>query len=565
MTEASSTTRTAQAREDLAAWQASFPEDPYSADRLLTATLRRALAGDPERLTGLETAASAFARAVTTIVGPAARRYEQRMHLPELARYDSIGRRTEAVEFDPAYHEAGRAVWASRLVAHSGEAGRSYEQATLLYLLSLEGEAGHACPATCTIGLARALRRAAGDEVRERFLPALVDPDYRHATRGSQFLTEVQGGSDVGANACVAEPSGDGETYLVTGEKWFCSVADAGQFFLTARVPGGPDGTRGLGSFVVPRTLDGAPNGFSLRRLKDKLGTRGLASGEIDFDGALAWPVGPVEHGFRTAVGIVLNTSRWMTAVGDAGMMRRALLEATAYARHRQAFARRIEAFPATRATLAEMAAASAGALVLVFALTGLEDAIDAGRATDEEVTYHRWLVNAAKYVVSCQATEVVRQGIEVLGGNGTIEEFSVLPRLYRDAIVYESWEGTHNVLVAQVLNDLRRLPILDVVGERLGGLLSEAGDRPLASALRLHLETALADAALAAGDPAFGEWHFRGILDRLGIVAEAAYLLDAGEEDLATHLVRLRLEPEPATIDPSLPDRVDAIAKALA
>ncbi len=113
-----------------------------------------------------------------------------------------------------------------------------------------------------------------------------------------------------------------------------------------------------LGSFVVPRELDGAPNGFALRRLKDKLGTRGLASGEIDFDGALAWPVGPVEHGFRTAVGIVLNTSRWMTAVGDAGMMRRAYLEAAAYAVHRQAFGQPIGAFPAVRRTLADMASA---------------------------------------------------------------------------------------------------------------------------------------------------------------------------------------------------------------
>ena len=97
---------------------------------------------------------------------------------------------------------------------------------------------------------------------------------------------------------------------------------------------------------MVPRTVDGAPNGFTLRRLKDKLGTRGLASGEIDFDGALAWPVGPVEHGFRTAVGIVLNTSRWMTAVGDAGMMRRAVLEARSYARHRQAFGRPVGRVP---------------------------------------------------------------------------------------------------------------------------------------------------------------------------------------------------------------------------
>ena len=189
----------------------------------------------------------------------------------------------------------------------------------------------------------------ADPDVRDRFLPPLLDTDFAHAQRGSQFLTEVQGGSDVGANATMARPQPDG-SYEISGEKWFCSVADAQQFLVTARVPDAPAGTRGLGCFVVPRTLDGEPNGFVLRRLKEKLGTRGMASGEIDLDGARAWPIGPVEHGFRTAAGIVLNTSRWMTALGSAGMMRRAYLEASAYARHRRAFDRPIGEFASTRA-----------------------------------------------------------------------------------------------------------------------------------------------------------------------------------------------------------------------
>ena len=552
---------TPSARAALAAWQAEFPADPYESDRQLRAGLARAL--DPDRLASLERRASAFAQQLTGVVGPAAQRYEQRLHLPELARYDSIGRRTESVVFDPAYDEAGAAVWASGLVGLSAEPGSAYEQATLLYLLSLEGEAGHACPATCTIGLARALRRAASDEVREAFLPALVDTDYRTAVRGSQFLTEVQGGSDVGANACEAVPTGDGDTYRLSGEKWFCSVADAGQFFVTARVPGGRAGTRGLGSFVVPRLVDGEPNGFSLRRLKDKLGTRGLASGEIDFDGALAWPIGPVEHGFRTAVSIVLNTSRWMTAVGDAGMMRRAFLEASAYARHREAFGRTIDHFPAVRRTLADMAATSIGALHLVLALTALEDRIDGATADDDDVALHRFLVNATKYLVSCQATGVVRSGIEVLGGNGTIEEFSVLPRLYRDAIVYESWEGTHNVLVAQVLNDLRRLPILDVVARRLGHLLAGEGDPGVAMLVQQRLDEALADARRAIDDVEFGEWHFRDVLDRLGVLAEAACCFDAGEDAVAAHLTLAGAEPgyRPSD-DDALEARVDAILK---
>ena len=181
----------ASARSDLVSWRDSFPADPFTSDRELRAILGRAL--DSERLAALEARASAFARQVVEVVGPAARRYEQRLHLPELDRYDAIGGRTETVVFDPSYDSAATAVWASGLVALSDRPGSAFEQATLLYLLSLEGEAGQACPATCTIGLARALRRAADPSVRDRFLPDLVDPDHATATRGSQFLTEVQG------------------------------------------------------------------------------------------------------------------------------------------------------------------------------------------------------------------------------------------------------------------------------------------------------------------------------------------------------------------------------------
>jgi acyl-CoA dehydrogenase len=546
------------ARSDLAAWRADFPDDPFGSDTALRALLDRALPAD--RATALARDASAFGRAVVETIGPAATRYEHRAHLPELARYDSFGRRVEEVRFDPDYHRAGTAVWGSGLVALSGTAGRAYEQATLLYLLSVEGEAGHACPAVCTIGLARALRRAADPTIRDRFLPSLLDTDYAHAQRGSQFLTEVQGGSDVGANATVARPQPDG-SYLISGEKWFCSVADAQQFLVTARVPDGPPGTRGLGCFVIPRVLDGAPNGFVLRRLKEKLGTRGMASGEIDFEGARAWPIGAVEDGFRTAAGVVLNTSRWMTAIGSAGMMRRAYLEASAYARHRRAFGRPIDEFPSTRATIADLRVMWLGALHLVFALTELEDRIDAATADEEITVYHRFLVNAAKYALSVDATAAARSAIEVLGGNGTIEEFSVLPRLYRDSIVYESWEGTHNVLVAQVLADLNRMPIVDVVAARIGKLCT-ASASPTADRALTELEDALGDMRQAIADADFGARHFRGVLDRVVVITRVAYLLDAGEQVAAEHLLRTRLldRREP---DPGYASRVDTLASA--
>ena len=442
------------------------------------------------------------------------------------------------VEFDDGYHHAGRAVWASGIVATED----AFTQAALLYLLAHAGEGGHACPVVCTAGLVRALRNYASAELRERFLPPLLETDYDRAQRGAQFLTEVQGGSDVGANRTEAVP--DGEAWRLQGEKWFCSVADADQFVVTARPRGAPAGTRGIGCFLVPRRVDGAVNRFHLRRLKPKLGTRVLATGEIEFDGALAYPLGALEDGFRIAAGVVLNTSRWLNALGSAGLMRRAYLEAATFARERKAFGRPIAEYPLVRENLAVMKAEAQAALASSLEATALVDRIDRGTASDDDTTWHRILVNANKVVTSLAATKVARRGIEALGGNGTIEDFSPLPRLYRDAIVFESWEGTHNVLCAQVLRDLVRLDAVDLVLARIRAVAAGAGD----------VESALAvlepDLRRSAADPVYGARHFRRQLDALVRALQTACLLRDGREAEARLIGARRLVRAPLPAD---------------
>jgi len=200
-----------------------------------------------------------------------------------------------------------------------------------------------------------------------------------------------------------------------------------------------------------------------------------------------------------------------------------------------------------------------------VIALTAFEDRIDAGTAEGADVLLHRFWVNVAKYLVSVQATDVVHSAVEVLGGNGTIEDFSVLPRLYRDAMVYESWEGSHNVLVAQVLNDLRRLPILDSVADWLTGVVDTVGDADLAAVLSAELDGLLASARQCVDDPVVGAWHFREVVDRIGVLAEAALLAGAGEDALARHLLpgRVGTGGSPAQ-DAARAARVDAVLDAM-
>ena len=460
-------------RDDLLRWRAEKPTNYYVAVPSLETMLESRMGS---RFTDeLRKKLDAFGRVVATEIEPAVQLIEQNREFPKLHSYDELGQHVERVEFHPAHADAARAAWASGMLATPLTYQGAFELAGQFFLLSHVGEGGQGCPIVCTVGLRRALERRGSDALKNDYLDGLMDVDASSALRGSQFLTEIQGGSDVGATLTVASPDAEiPGAWRVNGEKWFCSVADADLFAVLARPLDAPAGTKGLACFLVPRTVDGAsPNGFRIRRLKDKLGTRGLASGEIDFEDALAYPIGGLDEGFSIAVTELLNTSRWLNAVGSTGIMSRAFLEASSFAHYRTAFGTAIENFDAVREQIDAMSVEVEAALASTLLLTGLVGKMDEGVANDGETKLHRFLVNANKYVTSITATAVVHSAIEVLGGNGTIEDFSPLPRLYRDSIVFESWEGTHNVLCAQVHRDCARLGLLDTVFSWIDGELA--------------------------------------------------------------------------------------------
>jgi acyl-CoA dehydrogenase len=515
-------------REDLVAWGAAQAENFYLANPDLAMLLTHYL-GDQgaERLV---TKLQAFGRAVVEVIEPAVEIQERSREFPRLRPFDGVGRLVEEIEFHPAERRAARAAWGSGMLSTPLDLPGAFEVAAQFFVLSHVGEGGQACPIVCTIGLRRALEHHGDAQLRDRYLAGLTCSDASSALRGSQFITEVQGGSDVGAN--VTRATADLEipgAWRVSGEKWFCSVADADLFAVTARPESASPGTGGLGCFLVPRRLaDGTINGFRIRRLKDKLGTRCLASAEIDFEGALAWPIGELADGFKIAVSDLLNTSRWLNAVGSAGIMSRAFLEASSFAQHRRAFGLIIGAYPAVREQLAIMRSETAAALASTFALTELVAKIDAAVASPEEVKVHRFLVNANKYVTSIAATDVVHRAIEVLGGNGTIEDFSPLARLYRDAIVFESWEGTHNVLSAQVYRDCVRLGLLDAVTSWLSGQFDSCSPELGSSATTAQHALAALQPGLERSltDPRHAQVHFRRQLTCLTRVIQATCLL---------------------------------------
>jgi alkylation response protein AidB-like acyl-CoA dehydrogenase len=443
---------TESAREDLDRWLEQASENRYASDGFIRRLLH-------SHLGPRWAEADALLRAVSDQTGPRldafARESNRDENLPQLRRHDRFGRAIEEIEFHPSYHEAGRLFWSSGVLAALATPGNEVLSGGIAYLLDQHGEAGHACPVACTAGAAKLVQQVGTADQKRRLLPGLLSSDYDQRLHAAQFVTEVQGGSDVGANSCRARADHRRRGwYRISGEKWFCSVADAELFVVSARVDGSPSGTSGLGLFLVPRHIDGRVNGFHLRKLKYKLGTRSMATGEIEFDLALGESIGDLNRGFRNLVAIVLDTSRVHNGIAACGLARRALAEGHAFAQHRSAFSEKIARYPGVQEILARMKLATMTALATTFRVLAMSDLIETGQADKDLVDARRISVMINKYWTAMAGTACTRDGIELLGGNGTIEDFSVLPRLYRDAIVVESWEGTHNTLVAQVLRD---------------------------------------------------------------------------------------------------------------
>jgi alkylation response protein AidB-like acyl-CoA dehydrogenase len=537
-----------EARDHFEAWRARVQQNSFEADTHLQSILAH------YGRDGLSEQLHPFGALCANELDALIRENNRDENLPRLSRYDGLGNRVEEVDFHPTYHAIGRMLYGTGVMSLYGSPGHELESLAYIYLFAQNGEGGHACPCACTAGLIKILQADEGDHLE--WLVKLLTPDYDNHFHGSQFLTEVQGGSDVGSNAAVARPAEDG-TWRITGEKWFCSAIDADLFLLTARPEGAPGGTRGLRAYAVPRRLsDGTVNAFTVRRLKYKLGTRSMASAEVDFEGAVAVPVGD----FHDVVAIVLNTSRLYNAVSSAAMMQRAWREADAFARSREAFGRPILGFPNVVRTLARLRTEAYAARGLTFFIAELSDRIATGRATDTERGAWRMLVNLNKYWTSHVGTDCARDAIEVLGGNGTIEEFTVLPRLLRDSIVCEAWEGSHNVLCAQVLRDSRRLGLHRAMFAVLEGL---SGEHPRLTRAAERWE------ALLAAPEARGDGLIRDVADELRSVAQALALraeaAHEGSDPLLPVVVEHLLETTRPDYDPmadeGLMDRVSVLA----
>lgn len=372
-------------------------------------------------------------------------------HPPVLHQRDRYGDDEQSIEYHPAYRELERAGFGEfgiHAMSHAtGILGWPSKYPTVAkhaftYLFN-QAEFGMGCPLNVTDGAAMLLDRFGSSVLKQKYLPGLITTDMGRLTQGAQFMTEKEGGSDVGRLTTVAVQHGD--HWRLTGEKWFCSNADASVVMLLARPQGAAAGTRGLGLFLMPRRLDdGTPNHYRIVRLKDKLGTRSMASGEIKLEGAIAYAVGRIDAGF-THMAEMVNWSRLSNGVKSTALMRRALHDAMAVAHGRVAFGRRVIDLPLARRQLLKMLLPLEQALSMCFATS---DALDRAEreGSQQAASLVRLLTPVLKYRATRDARKVCGDALEFRGGVGYIEEF-VTPRLLRDAHLGSIWEGTGNIV----------------------------------------------------------------------------------------------------------------------
>lgn len=376
-------------------------------------------------------------------------------HTPILHQRDRFGRDAQYVEYHPAYRELEAAAFGTfgihALSHRKGIMGwpdvypvTAKHAFTLLFN---ETEFGMGCPINVTDGCAKLLSKFGDEALKAKYLDGLTQTDISRLTQGGQFMTEKEGGSDVGTLTSVAVP--DGDHFRLYGEKWFCSNADAKVVMLLARPEGAGPGTRGVGLFLMPRFLDdGTPNHYRIVRLKDKLGTRSMASGEIKLEGAIAYAVGKLDRGFVQMAEMV-NSSRLSNGVKSTALMRRAWHDAITVANNRVVFGSRIVDLPLARRQLMKILVPTEQGMSISFLTADALDRAEGG--SQDAAALLRILTPTLKFRATRDARKVCGDALEMRGGIGYVEEFATA-RLLRDAHLGSIWEGTGNIVAIDAL-----------------------------------------------------------------------------------------------------------------
>lgn len=403
---------------------------------------------------------------------------------PWLRMFDRFGKRVDEVLYSPEYRKMLNKGY------QTGVLWRAFEENSLVpfYLLGYVTsfyDPGLYCPYTVSLSTAAPLEKYGDEALKARFLPQLLRRDDA-VWQGATWMTEVKGGSDLGAAVeTIAKP--DRGHWRLTGDKYFASNAGAELAVVAARPEGAPQNVRGLALFLVPRVRDDGSLNTFIRRIKDKIGTRSVPTGEVELRDSEAYLLGKPEWGIYLILE-VLNLSRVANSIGSVALVQRALAEALGFAEGRMAFGRPIVGHPLLR----KQFEARLSSLRLAFALAweAVQRLNEVWRQTPPySGRYHlfRLIAHLAKYWTAELAVQTAKWAMEVHGGMGTLAEYGV-ERWLREAMILSIWEGTPHRQVLDGLEVMERKGAHRLLFQHLATAADPQALEEIASRVEDHL-----------------------------------------------------------------------------
>ncbi len=374
---------------------------------------------------------------------------------PTLVKRNKFGETIDQINFHPNYWDLMQVAIDSHMFRVKWEPSLRQKFKNELHLLGFSAgylyalsEMGQFCPLCMTDGVARLIDKFCTTEDKSRLLPKIATLQLDELNTGAMFLTEKSGGSDVGRNIVKATKI-SGNQYILNGEKWFCSNANAQIIFALARTDEKVSGTKGLSIFLVePFLPSGERNNIEFVRLKDKLGVRSMASAECIFHNAKATLVGEEFQGFKIMTEMI-NLSRVYNAVAAISCSRRALVEAFQFLSFRTSFGQNALDHVLIRKKINELASLqTAGFYMTMFCIQQM-DLADNG--DEQAASLLRILTPMTKKWTAEKGVYIVRESMELMGGMGYIED-GIMPKLMRDMMVLPIWEGAGNIMTLDMI-----------------------------------------------------------------------------------------------------------------